>query len=56
MATIKGVECMEKYGGSFVKALASAWYQADLINKKKLESTFEYFKEYDEKAKGLERF
>ncbi len=54
MVTIKGIECMETYGGSFVQALANAWNHADHINKKKLENTFDYFKEYEEKAGGLE--
>ena len=41
--TMYGVEAMEKYGGSFVKALADAWNHADPINKKKLEDTFPLF-------------
>jgi hypothetical protein len=43
---MNNIEAMEKYGGSFVKSLANAWYHADPINKKKLEDTFHYFEEY----------
>lgn len=45
------IEAMEKYGGSFVKALAAMLWQADPVNYKKLAETFpEYFKEYKKKA------
>jgi len=44
-------DLMEKMGGSFVKALANAWYKADHINKKKLEDNFSYFEEYSERLK-----
>ena len=37
---------MEKYGGSFVKALAEAWYRADPQNKQILEDNFVYFETY----------
>lgn len=41
------VENMEKYGGSFVKALAQCILRADPDNLLKLETTFsEYFEEY----------
>lgn len=41
------IEMMEKYGGSFVKALAECYRRADPINARKLENTFrEYFDEY----------
>jgi len=49
--TKAGIECMEKYGGSFVKALANAWHHADINNKKKLETTFPYFEEYEQQAR-----
>jgi len=42
-----GVKSMKDNGGSFVKALAEAWYHADYINKKKLEGTFSYFNDYE---------
>lgn len=45
------IEAMEKYGGSFVKALANAWYKADNFNKKILESSFAYFEEYNKYVK-----
>ena len=42
------VENMSKYGGSFVKALAQAFYHADPNNLKKLRDTFnEYWREYE---------
>lgn len=34
------VNAMSKYGGSFVKALAAAWYLADEHNKAKLKMAF----------------
>ena len=42
---------MRQYGGSFIKALAEAWSQADMINKKKLQKTFgnywlDYYNQY----------
>jgi len=48
--TDKGIKEMEKYGGSFVKALAEAWRHADHINKKKIEETFDYFEQYQRAA------
>ena len=45
--TEAGVKNMKHNGGSFVKALAEAWYHADHINKKKLEDTFSYFDDYE---------
>ena len=50
MITNAGIDCMEKYGGSFVKALAAAWCHADQMNKIKLETTFPYFEEYERQA------
>ena len=48
---IKVVECMERYGGSFVKALANCFFHADNINFNKLRYAFpEYWKEYEEMA------
>jgi len=41
------VEAMEKFGGSFVKALARAFHRADPINFIKLKNAFpEYWEEY----------
>lgn len=51
LVTNDGIECMEKYGGSFVKALANAWCKADPINKQRLEDNFIYFEQYEEQAK-----
>lgn len=49
---LRVVEAMQKYGGSFVKALAMAFYMADNKNFYKLKSAFpEYWKEYTEWAK-----
>lgn len=46
---IKVVENMERYGGSFVKALAVCFYRADHINKEKLKTAFsEYWRQYSE--------
>lgn len=48
----KIVAMMEKYGGSFVKALAVAFYRADHGNFKKLKNAFpDYWKEYQDFAK-----
>lgn len=45
------IECMEKYGGSFVKALAVAMQRADAINLAKLKAAFpEYWQQYTEMA------
>jgi hypothetical protein len=41
---------MEKYGGSFVRALAEAWCRADPTNKRILENNFYYFEEYEQQA------
>lgn len=43
---LDGVRRMQECGGSFVRAIAEAWHHADPINRKKLEDTFPYFKEY----------
>ena len=46
------IEAMEKYGGSFVVALAQAFRRADLTNFAKLKAAFpEYWKQYEEMAK-----
>ncbi len=43
----KIVKTMEKYGGSFVRALAVCFQRADPINFQKLKSTFSnYWEEY----------
>ncbi len=45
------VEAMEKYGGSFVQALAALIRCADNINFKKLKKAFpEYWKQYEDMA------
>ena len=45
------VEAMQKYGGSFVKALAMAFYMADFKNFIKLKNAFpEYWTEYERMA------
>lgn len=42
------VKKMEKYGGSFVQALAICFYRADYINFEKLKTTFsEYWNQYE---------
>lgn len=42
------VDTMEKYGGSFVKALAEAFRHADRYNFLKLQTAFmQYWKEYE---------
>lgn len=47
------VEAMEKYGGSFVQALAVCFRRADSINLAKLKETFsEYWQQYTEMAEG----
>ena len=51
MVSYEAVEFMQQYGGSFVQALAEAWYKADHRNKKVLEESFHYFREYEEKLK-----
>lgn len=44
---LRVVEAMEKWGGSFVKALAEAARRADAVNLGKLKAAFpEYWKKY----------
>ena len=51
------VEAMEKYGGSFVKALAACAHRADPKNLAKLKLAFaDYWFEYDEMAKNAPPF
>ena len=46
------IEAMERYGGSFVKALAQCLWSADANNYQRLEQAFpEYFKEYRKMSK-----
>lgn len=46
------VENMERFGGSFVKALAGAFYRADRENFLKLKDAFpEYWDEYENFSK-----
>jgi hypothetical protein len=50
------VEAMLIYGGSFVKALAKAFQQADSVNFQKLVDTFsEYWVHYEGVGKELEK-
>lgn len=50
---LKMIEMMEKYGGSFVQALAQCMIQADNNNYVKLISTFSnYVSEYRKMAKN----
>ena len=45
------VDAMEKYGGSFVQALAVCFRRADPVNLAKLKETFaEYWQQYTEMA------
>ncbi len=48
----KIVEAMERYGASFVKALAVCFQRADSINFSKLRNTFSnYWEEYEKFTK-----
>jgi hypothetical protein len=48
---LKTVEAMEKYGGSFVVALAQAMRRADRTNLDKLKTAFpEYWTQYTQMA------
>lgn len=48
------IEAMEKYGGSFIKALANACRHADPDNYRRLQIAFpEYFKRYARMAKEV---
>ncbi len=50
------VEDMERYGGSFVQALAQAFYRADRHNFKKLKNAFpEYWAEYEDNIEKNEQ-
>ncbi|MFZ1005315.1 MAG: hypothetical protein WAN65_00655 [Candidatus Sulfotelmatobacter sp.] len=45
------LNAMERYGGSFVSALAVAWQRADMINQAKLRTAFgNYWEHYSEMA------
>lgn len=49
---IKVIEAMQKYGGSFIKALADAAERADQENLAKIKATWpEYWQRYTEMAK-----
>ena len=49
------LKMMERYGGSFVKALVQLYRCADPFNKKKLEKCFgEYFEKYKNWPQGVE--
>ncbi len=44
---LKHIECMEKYGGSFVKALANAFLRAGSSNFHRLKDAFpDYWSDY----------
>lgn len=48
---LKVIEAMEKYGGSFVVALAQAARRADSTNLQKIKDTWpEYWQQYTEMA------
>lgn len=48
-------DAMEKYGGSFVKKLASAARAADAGNLAKLKATFpEYWDDYEQQGRRLQ--
>lgn len=50
---LKVIEFMEKYGGSFVRALATAARFADSDNLAKIKATWpEYWQRYAEMAEG----
>lgn len=56
-ADLAVVETMEKYGGSFVKALAALCYRADPQNLEKIKYTWaDYWLEYTEMAKNTPPF
>ena len=41
------IDCMRKYGGSFVQQLAELWRYADYENKQKIRNTWHnYFEDY----------
>ena len=45
------VQAMEQFGGSFVKALATACFHADAVNLKKIKDTWpEYWEQYEKTA------
>lgn len=47
---LKVVQAMESYGGSFVRALAKACYQADQYNLERIKKHFaDYWDEYKKK-------
>lgn len=46
------LDMMDRYAGSFVKALAEAWRRADLNNQQRLMSTFkDYYDQYADMVK-----
>ena len=47
------LEAMQRYGGSFIRALAECFYRADDNNFKKLKDTFSDYWEQYEKMLGL---
>jgi hypothetical protein len=52
MSDYKVAAAMETYGGSFVKALAHAWYMGDSNNKRLIKETWPvYWARYTEIAK-----
>ena len=50
------LECMQKYGGGFVKALAEAGYRADSVNLAKLKAAWpDLWAEYSAWARAARR-
>jgi hypothetical protein len=50
------VEAMEKYGGSFVQALAVCFRRADQVNRARLVLAFpEYWQQYTEMSENLKK-
>ena len=50
--TVGAVDCMERFGGSFAKAIAHAWQRADPDNRARLAAAFpELFKRYADIAR-----
>jgi len=44
---------MRQYGGSFARALAEAWFKADVVNQQRLEQAFpDFFERYATVAEG----
>lgn len=56
MNDMKVIECMQKYGGGFMKALAEAFLKADPINRWKIKGAFDdEWEEYRTMAERMEK-